>query len=150
MRKKGFTLIELLIVISIIAILAAVVVPNFIGFDKDARVSATRANLDTVRGAITLYRAKTGGYPAALADLTTTTYTDAGVTKSYLTVIPAEMVTTTSGSGNSTVTNQLSTAAVPDDGGWLYFTDKAEVHVDEDDALGASWGSYSAEIPYNW
>jgi len=38
--QGAFTLLELLIVISIIAILAATIVPNFIGFDTQALASA--------------------------------------------------------------------------------------------------------------
>jgi type IV pilus assembly protein PilA len=35
-EKKGFTLIELIVVIAIIAILAAIIIPNFIGFTDKA------------------------------------------------------------------------------------------------------------------
>lgn len=37
LNRKGFTLIELIVVIAIIAILAAVLIPRFTGFTKDAR-----------------------------------------------------------------------------------------------------------------
>jgi type II secretory pathway pseudopilin PulG len=81
-------MIELLIVISIIAILAVAIIPNFIGFDTEARVAATKSNLDTLRTRITLYRAKEGVYPSSLDDLLTHTYVDAGVQKTYLQKIP--------------------------------------------------------------
>jgi prepilin-type N-terminal cleavage/methylation domain-containing protein len=53
---KGFTLIELLIVVIIIAILAAIAIPQFANTSGDAQESALDANLNTVRSAIELYR----------------------------------------------------------------------------------------------
>jgi prepilin-type N-terminal cleavage/methylation domain-containing protein len=53
---KGFTLIELLIVVIIIAILAAIAIPQFSNTAGDAQESALDANLNTVRSAIELYR----------------------------------------------------------------------------------------------
>jgi prepilin-type N-terminal cleavage/methylation domain-containing protein len=53
---KGFTLIELLIVVIIIAILAAIAIPQFSNTSGDAQVATLDANLNTVRSAIELYR----------------------------------------------------------------------------------------------
>lgn len=53
---KGFTLIELLIVVIIIAILAAIAIPQFSGTTGDAQESAAIANLTNMRSAIELYR----------------------------------------------------------------------------------------------
>ena len=63
---RAFTLLELLIVISIIAILAATIVPNFIGFDMEARLSATKTNLITLQTRVSIFRAKEGRYPERL------------------------------------------------------------------------------------
>ncbi|MGA1870129.1 MAG: type II secretion system protein [bacterium] len=54
-REQGFTLVELLIVVVILGILAAVVVPQFSGSSKDAKVSALKSDLSTIRGALELY-----------------------------------------------------------------------------------------------
>lgn len=57
----GFTLVELLIVLVILGILAAIVVPSFGASSEDARVSALRADLATMRRAIAIYQAQHGG-----------------------------------------------------------------------------------------
>ncbi len=53
--KSGFTLIELLIVVAIIAILAAIAVPNFLEAQTRSRVSHLMANMKTVGNAIIAY-----------------------------------------------------------------------------------------------
>ena len=45
MKNKGFTLMELMIVIAIIAILAAVVIPNFIGWIPERRVAVAAQDI---------------------------------------------------------------------------------------------------------
>lgn len=55
MNKKGFTLIELLIVVAIIAILAAIAVPNFLEAQVRAKVSRQLSNMRTTQVAIELY-----------------------------------------------------------------------------------------------
>lgn len=56
LAAPGFTLIELLIVVIIIAILAAIAIPQFANTSGDAQESALSANLSTMRSAIELYR----------------------------------------------------------------------------------------------
>jgi general secretion pathway protein G len=52
---SGFTLIELLIVVAIIAILAAIAVPNFLEAQTRAKISAIKANMRTVATALEIY-----------------------------------------------------------------------------------------------
>ena len=52
MSKKGFTLIELVIVIVILGILAAVAVPKFAGFTKEAKISAVKGFAGSLRAAM--------------------------------------------------------------------------------------------------
>lgn len=56
MTSKGFTLIELLIVVAIIAILAAIAVPNFLEAQVRAKVSRCRADMRTLKTANEAYR----------------------------------------------------------------------------------------------
>ena len=62
-RESGFTLVELLIVAIILAILAAIIVPQFASTTTDATESALRANVTAMRSAIDLYRQQHGEYP---------------------------------------------------------------------------------------
>lgn len=56
LAAKGFTLVELLIVVIIIAILAAIAIPQFSNTSGDAQEAALDANLKTMRSAIEMYR----------------------------------------------------------------------------------------------
>lgn len=63
MKKSAFTLIELLIVVAIIAILAAIAVPNFMEAQVRAKVSRCKADMRTLATAIESYRVDNNGYP---------------------------------------------------------------------------------------
>ena len=55
-QHRGMTLIELLIVISIIAILAAIVIPNFSNASDTAKGSSLASQLSIVNKAMVLYK----------------------------------------------------------------------------------------------
>ncbi|MBN1475372.1 prepilin-type N-terminal cleavage/methylation domain-containing protein [Candidatus Sumerlaeota bacterium] len=68
---RAFTLIELLIVVAIIAILAAIALPNFLEAQARAKVSRARADMRTIATAVELYRVDWNRYfVARAADLT--------------------------------------------------------------------------------
>jgi len=64
-RSKGFTLVELLIVVIILAVLAAVVFPQFSASTNDAKSAALQSNLTNIRSAIEFYYQEHGEYPGA-------------------------------------------------------------------------------------
>lgn len=74
---RGFTLIELLIVVIILAILAAIAIPQFSASTSDAKLSALDANLATVRSALEQYKVQHANqYPGAVASTGNSTCTN--------------------------------------------------------------------------
>ena len=62
-RKTAFTLIELLVVAAIIAILAAIAVPNFLQAATRAKVSRVKADLRTFAAALEMYAVDHNAHP---------------------------------------------------------------------------------------
>lgn len=60
---KGFTLIELLVVIIILAILAALIVPNIMGRQDQAKVARAQSDIATLQGMVQQFKLDTGRYP---------------------------------------------------------------------------------------
>ena len=64
---RGFTLIELLIVVAIIAILAAIAIPNFIEAQTRSKVSRVKADMRSLATAVEAYRVDNNRYPLTRA-----------------------------------------------------------------------------------
>lgn len=62
--QSGFTLIEVMVVIVILAILAALVVPNVVGQSDKARIKTTETTLATVANGLKTFRVDNGRYPS--------------------------------------------------------------------------------------
>jgi general secretion pathway protein G len=68
-KLRGFTLIELLIVVAIIAILAAIAVPNFLEAQTRSKVSRAQADMRTLETGIAMYRVDHNAVPVDGDDL---------------------------------------------------------------------------------
>ena len=69
--QKGFTLIELMIVIAIIAILAAILIPNFLHARAESVTAACEGNEKQLATAEEEYSVDNGGTYVTFANLTT-------------------------------------------------------------------------------
>lgn len=63
-RQAGITLIEMLVVLTIIALFAALVAPRFFKQTDAARVTAARAQIEAFMNALATYKLDTGTFPA--------------------------------------------------------------------------------------
>ena len=81
---SGFTLIELLIVMTIIAILATMAIPHFVGAIKAAREAVLREDLSVMRNAIDSYTMDKQKAPQSLDDL---------IQAGYLRAVPEDPMT---------------------------------------------------------
>lgn len=67
-KRLAFTLIELLIVVAIIAILAAIAVPNFLEAQMRAKISRARTDMRSISTALESYAVDNNKYPPILGN----------------------------------------------------------------------------------
>jgi len=83
-RERGFTLVELMIVISIIAILLAIAIPQYMNSLMRAKESVLKQDLFSLRSSIDQYTLDKEKAPQSLDEL---------VSSGYLRVIPKDPIT---------------------------------------------------------
>ena len=66
---RGFSLLELSLVIAIMGILMAVAAFNLIGGADDAKISATKSSMNTIKSALQQYQVQNNSFPPSLNSL---------------------------------------------------------------------------------
>lgn len=82
--KKAFTLIELLVALSIMALIMGLSLTAFDSTKKSARDGRRKADLESIRSALEIYRSDNNMYPANLNLLT----------PNYITTLPIDPIAT--------------------------------------------------------
>jgi len=120
-RSSGFTLIEVLIVVVIMAVLAAVIIPQFSTSTTDAKKSSLEFNVHTLRSQVEVYKAHAGDNPATLSALTTTTPDGYGP---YVDAVPENPF---NGSSAEAAVTTVPTGPNGSGEGWLYMKSTGQV-----------------------
>src|SRR3974390_1864184 len=78
--ERGFTLVEMLVVISIIALIMALVGPRVLNFLAESKVKAAKIQIVSLESALDLYALDTGQYPSSSEGLDALMHRPGGVT----------------------------------------------------------------------
>ncbi|MCE5276650.1 MAG: prepilin-type N-terminal cleavage/methylation domain-containing protein [Planctomycetaceae bacterium] len=140
-KQSAFTLVEILIVVVILGILAAIVIPQFTDAGNDARASALKSDLQTVRSQLALYKVQhLDSYPAAATFVTQmTTKTDSsgaagGTLGAYLQTFPANPY-----NNLSTVEVESGTAGLGNGSHGWHFDTATGMFAADDSAEHGAW-----------
>ena len=142
--KHGFTLVEILIVVVILGILAAIVIPQFSDASTQAKENSVKADLQTIRSQIELFKVQhTDVLPGSVSGTTfvaamTGITNVAGATAAsgygpYLLAIPVNPF-----KDLATVTEVAADGTGANVAGWHYNNTSGKFQAD-DDAVHALW-----------
>ena len=120
--KAGFTLIELLVAISIIAVLTAILLPNFMGAREKAKDSQRVQDLYAIKNGLRLYYNDHQSYPTYSGS-----FPDSGCTDCLSDLVP-DYIPTIAGIGYSYISENN------DDSFVLWFVKSTSVGDDDTDS----------------
>jgi len=143
----GFTLIEVLIVVVIMAVLAAMVIPQFANSTMDAKLTALQFNLSTLRKQIETYKAhhfgllpevdaSTGTLQQLLSSTDASGTVGVGANFPYgpymINELPANPFT------SSNAVREVTTwpPSASGNGGWVYNSLTGQIAADDPDHIG--------------
>jgi general secretion pathway protein G len=82
-KNRAFTLIELLLVMVILAVLAAVVIPNVAGYGEKAKRNGTIADIAAFKGALKAFEVDNSRFPTTEEGLTALVQAPADLTSTW-------------------------------------------------------------------
>jgi type II secretion system protein G len=136
-HRRAFTLVEILIVVVILAILAAIVVPQFVGATNSSQSATAMAQLQMIRSQLQLYQGQHNAFPdlsAGWAQLTGRTDANGnsnttGPYGPYLQSAPVNPFTNSTAVTQQSDTNPLPAPAHSDTNGWYYNTTTGDIEA---------------------
>jgi general secretion pathway protein G len=63
-KQRGFTLIEIMVVVVILGVLAAIIVPKFLGRPDEAKVTKAKVDIKSLEESLGLFKLDNGFYPS--------------------------------------------------------------------------------------
>ncbi|MBK7090162.1 MAG: prepilin-type N-terminal cleavage/methylation domain-containing protein [bacterium] len=135
--QQGFTLIELVIIIVVLGILAAVAIPKYQDITAEAKASAAKGALGSMRSGISIY------YANAAVKTGTATWPPIDSMRTVNVVMsqsmPANPFQATANAPDSIVTGVTKGVVVGTRGGWAYKPSTGEIWPNTNVAGEASW-----------
>ncbi len=64
-KQRGFTLIEIMVVVIILGLLAALVLPKFLGQEEKAKIQVAKTQIRSLEGALDAFKLDNGFYPTS-------------------------------------------------------------------------------------
>ena len=167
MKNKGFSLVEIILVVAILGILGAIIFPTFQNHVTNAKESAIKSNLLTIRNQIEMYKFQHTGIPpgyvngvevsvdSLVLQLTATSSVTGAVSSStiptdsyfygpYVRKIPENPYNGLSSIAYVSAGTDFSAAADGTSSGWLYKKETSEFRVNwtSNDSNGIPFYNY--------